>query len=54
MPALSWALLPVLTINRFGAVAKEHRKLFYHDAGFFLAIAIADDTLFGYTSLEDV
>jgi Protein of unknown function (DUF3435) len=54
MPALSWAKLPVLTIHRFGAAAKEHGKLFYNDAGFFLAMAIADDALFGHTSLEDV
>jgi len=38
----------------FGAAAKEHEKLFYNDAGFLLAMAIADGALFGYESLEDV
>ena len=44
----------VLIMSRFGAAAKEHEKLFYNDAGFLLAMAIADDALFGYESLEDV
>ncbi|OAG42721.1 AdoMet-dependent rRNA methyltransferase SPB1 [Fonsecaea monophora] len=38
----------------FGAAAKDHERLFYNDAGFLLAMAIADNALFGYESLEDV
>jgi hypothetical protein len=38
----------------FGAAAKEHERVFYNDAGFLLAMTIADDALFGYESLEDV
>jgi Protein of unknown function (DUF3435) len=38
----------------FRAAAKEHEKLFYNDAGFLLAMAVADDALLGYDSLEDV
>jgi Protein of unknown function (DUF3435) len=38
----------------FGAAAKDHGRLFYNDAGFLLAMAISDDALFGYESLEDV
>lgn len=41
-------------MSSFGVAAKEHEKLFYNDAGFLLAVAIADDALFGYESLEDV
>lgn len=41
-------------LSSFGAAAKEHKKLFYNDAGFLLAMAIADDAVFGYESLEDV
>ena len=41
-------------LSSFGAAAKEHEKLFYNNAGFLLAMAIADDALFGYESLEDV
>ena len=37
--------------SRFGAGAKEHKRLFYNDAGFLLALAFADDALFGYDSL---
>ena len=48
------ASILVLTLTSFGAVAKEHGKLFYNDAGFLLAMAIADDALFGYESLDDV
>ncbi|KIW99637.1 uncharacterized protein Z518_11050 [Rhinocladiella mackenziei CBS 650.93] len=38
----------------FGAAAKEHERLFYNDAGFLLAMAIADNALVGIDSLEDV
>lgn len=38
----------------FGAAAKEHKRLFYNDAGFLLAMAIADGALFGYNSLDDI
>ena len=38
----------------FGAAAKEHERFFYNDAGFLLAMAIADNALFGYESFEDV
>lgn len=38
----------------FGAAAKDHERLFYNDAGFLLAMAIADDAIFGYESLDDV
>jgi Protein of unknown function (DUF3435) len=38
----------------FGAAGKDHEKFSYNDAGFLLAMAIADDALFGYKSLEDV
>ena len=41
-------------LSSFGAAAKEHEKLFYNYAGFLLAMAVADDALFGYESLEDV
>jgi hypothetical protein len=35
----------------FGAATKDHERLFYNDAGFLLAMAIADNALFGYESL---
>lgn len=38
----------------FGAAAKDHHRLFYNDAGFLLALAIADGALFGYESLAGV
>ncbi|MCJ1474750.1 hypothetical protein MMC13_003410 [Lambiella insularis] len=38
----------------FRAAAKEHKCLFYNDAGFLLAIAIADGALFGYDTLDDI
>ena len=38
----------------FGAAAKEHERLFYNDAGFLLAMAIADDALFGYDALDEI
>ncbi|KAK5312036.1 hypothetical protein LTR34_010907 [Exophiala xenobiotica] len=38
----------------FGAVAKEHEKLCYNDAGFLLAMALASKSLFSYQSLEGV
>ena len=41
-------------LSSFGAVAKEHEKLFYNDASFLLAMAVADNALFRYESLEDV
>ncbi|KAN0069234.1 Protein of unknown function (DUF3435) domain containing protein [Elaphomyces granulatus] len=43
-----------IALFSFGAAAKDHGRLFYNDAGFLLAMAIADDALFGYESLEDV
>lgn len=46
--------LTVRVLRSFGAPAKEYEKLFYNDAGFLLALAIADDALFGFKSLEDV
>ena len=44
----------MLTVSSFGAAVKEHGKLFYNDAGFLLAMAIADGAIFGYESLEDI
>ena len=47
----------LLTANgsfSFGAAVIDHKRLFYNDAGFLLAMAIADNALFGYKSLEDV
>ncbi|KAH0565290.1 hypothetical protein GP486_001310 [Trichoglossum hirsutum] len=38
----------------FSVAAKEHEKFFYNDVGFLLAMTIADNTLFGYESLEDI
>lgn len=38
----------------FGAAAKEHKRLFYNDAGFFLVMALADGALFGYNTLDDI
>ncbi|KIW11740.1 hypothetical protein PV08_09012 [Exophiala spinifera] len=38
----------------FGAAAKDHRRLFYNDAGLLLQLAIADGALFGYDTLADV
>ena len=35
-------------------MAKEHERLFYNDAGFLLALAIAHEALFGYETLDDV
>lgn len=49
-------LLPVAdhaTRFSFGAAAKENGKRFYNDAGFLLAMAVADHALFGYESLKD-
>jgi Protein of unknown function (DUF3435) len=43
-----------LTLLSFGAVGKDHDKLIYNDAAFLLILAIADDALFGYESLDDV
>lgn len=40
--------------SSFGAAAKEHKRLFYNDASFLLAMAIADGALFGYDSLDDI
>src|ERR1700761_2149458 len=40
--------------SSFGAAAKEHKRLFYNDAGFLLAMAIADGALFGYDTLDDL
>lgn len=37
----------------FGAAAKEHKRLFYNDAGLLLAMAIADGALFGYDTLDE-
>lgn len=42
------------SLTSFGAAAKDHHRLFYNDAGFLLAMAIADGALFGYESLADV
>lgn len=42
------------TYSSFSAAAKEHKQLFYNDAGILLAMATADDALFGYNSLEDI
>jgi hypothetical protein len=42
------------TYSSFGAAAREHKQLFYNDAGILLAMATADDALFGYNSLEDI
>ena len=42
------------SLIRFGAAAKDHHRLFYNDAGFLLAMAIADGALFGYESLAEV
>lgn len=38
----------------FGAAGKEHDMSVYNDAAFLLAMAIADDVLFGFDSLDDV
>lgn len=43
-----------LFLPSFGAVGKDHGKLIYNDAAFLLVLAIADDALFGYKSLDDV
>jgi hypothetical protein len=58
---LSSALIPLFlpgaddTVHSsFGAAAKEHKRLFYNDAGFLLMMAIADGALFGYDTLDDL
>jgi hypothetical protein len=33
--------------DSFGAAGREHERSIYNDAAFFLAMAIADDALFG-------
>jgi hypothetical protein len=37
----------------FGSAAKEHPKLLYNSTAYFLAMAIADNALFGIDSLDD-
>ena len=36
----------------FGAAAKEHPKLLYNSTAYFLAMAIADNALFGIESVN--
>ena len=38
--------------SSFGAAAKEHKRLFYNDVGFLLAMALADGALVGYDTYE--
>jgi len=38
----------------FGAAGEEHKKFIYNDAAFLFALAIADKSLFGYESLDDL
>ena len=40
--------------NRFRAAVKEHGKLIYNGAGFFLAMAMADKAIWGYDSLAEL
>lgn len=38
----------------FGATGKNYKKLIYNDAALLLTLAIVDDALFGFKSLDDV
>ncbi|KAH0543790.1 hypothetical protein FGG08_001972 [Glutinoglossum americanum] len=38
----------------FGAAGREHAKLLYNDGALLLAMAIADEALFGFSSMEDL
>ncbi|KAI9767321.1 MAG: hypothetical protein M1840_005730 [Geoglossum simile] len=38
----------------FGAAGREHVKLLYNDSTLLLAMAIADEALFGFNSMEDL
>ena len=47
----------VLTVELAPASVRRQRSVkgfFYNDAGFLLALAIVDDPLFGYETLDDV
>ncbi|KAI9764758.1 MAG: hypothetical protein M1840_008027 [Geoglossum simile] len=38
----------------FGAASREHAKLLYNNGALLLAMAIADEALFGFNSMEDL
>jgi hypothetical protein len=41
-------------LRSYGTAAKEHPKLLYNSTAYFIAMAIADNALFGIESLEDL
>lgn len=53
-PRLQTWVRACLTLPSFIAVGKDHNKLLFKDAAFLLTLAIADNALFGYESLDDV